>query len=144
MKFFMALVVLGMMSVSAQAEIFGEEINMTKKTSIEDLLARASKGTIQNPVLVEAKVEKVCKASGCWMTLKAPGEGVRITFKDYGFFVPAKLEGKTVLVQGEAVIHKMSLKETKHYVKDAGGDPSKVTEGRTELRVVATGVKTEG
>ena len=144
MKALLGLMIVSLVSVSVQAEIFGEEINMTKKTSIEDLLARSKKGEIKNPVLVEAKVEKVCKASGCWMTLKAPGEGVRITFKDYGFFVPAKLEGKTVLVQGEAVIHKMSLKETKHYVKDAGGDPSKVTEGRTELRVVATGVKTEG
>lgn len=127
--------------VYAHAETFGEKINLTEKTSIEDLLARASKGEIKNPILVEATVEKVCKASGCWMTIKAPTDAVRITFKDYGFFVPAKLEGKKVLVQGDAVVHKMSLKETKHYVKDAGGDPSKVTEGRTEVRVVASGVQ---
>ena len=35
----------------------------------------------------------------------------------------------------------MSLKETKHYIQDEGGNPEKVTKARTEFRVVATSVK---
>jgi hypothetical protein len=75
------------------------------------------------------------------MALTGAGEDVRVTFKDYGFFVPSSIIGKTVLVEGTLEKVVMSLEDTKHYVKDAGGDPSTVTQPRTEYRIVATGVQ---
>ena len=39
-------------------------------------------------VAVEAKIRKACEKKGCWMELAGTekGPGVRVTFKDYGFF----------------------------------------------------------
>lgn len=139
---FIASLILGLVFASgALAKDYGGKIQLTNKQSLNEIIAQAKAGELKKPILVEATVEKVCEASGCWMTLKGANDSVRITFKDYGFFVPVELVGKKVLVEGEAKVHKMSLKETKHYVKDAGGDPSQVTEPKTEVRIVASAVR---
>lgn len=90
--------------------------------------------------VVEAKVEKVCRKKGCWMGLKSEHGPVRVTFKNYGFFVPTSLAGQTVVAEGVFSEKQLTLKETKHYVKDDGGDPAKVTEPGKEIHFVATGV----
>lgn len=137
------LATIAIFSIGSFAEEFGGKIQLKDKISISKAVELAKSGQVKNPVLVEAEVKQVCKASGCWMTLLGAKEPVRVTFKDYGFFVPTKLEGKKVLIEGNVKVKKMSLKETKHYVKDAGGDPSKVTEGKSEVRMVATAVRSK-
>jgi hypothetical protein len=52
---------------------------------------------------VEGTVQEVCKMKGCWMTVKtAEGKTMRVTFKDYGFFVPKDIAGKQVVFEGLA------------------------------------------
>ena len=51
------------------------------------------------------------------------------------------LIGKKILVQGKVKRKELTLKETKHYIEDEGGDPSKITKAITEYRIVASGVK---
>ena len=40
-------------------------------------------------VTVEGTVNRVCQMKGCWMELVPSGadRGIRVTFKDYAFFV---------------------------------------------------------
>jgi hypothetical protein len=104
-------------------------------------LTDALKSPSTSPIVLKAKVGKVCKKKGCWMTLENKSGEVRVTFENYGFFVPITLVGKNVLLEGVLKSHKMSLKETKHYIQDEGGNPDKVTKARTEYRLVATSVK---
>ena len=45
----------------------------------------------------EAKVRRACEKKGCWMELAGAegiGPGMRVTFKDYGFFVPKDSRGR--------------------------------------------------
>lgn len=68
-----------------------------------------------------AMVDEVCQAKGCWMTLNLEnGDQVRVTFKDYGFFVPKDIAGKEVIVNGKAFVEETSVEDQKHYAKDAG------------------------
>jgi hypothetical protein len=124
----------------AHAEQYGAPIKgkapMSLRAAIAQLDSRASAN-----VLIESKVDAVCVVKGCWMALTDSGGEARVTFKDYGFFVPSSIIGKTVLVEGTLEKVVMSLEDTKHYVKDAGGDPSTVTQPRTEYRIVASGVQ---
>lgn len=119
---------------------WGSDITLTK---VEDLTAskKALDKLEGKEVLIKAKVGKVCVKKGCWMTLKTDNEKIRVTFKDYSFFVPTKLMGKTVLAQGKLAVHKMSLKEAKHMAEDAGKNPDLVTKPITEYRFIASGVK---
>lgn len=124
----------------AAAEHYGAPLKSRQAVSLDTAIQQLSKRT-STQVVVQSKVGKVCMAKGCWLGLTNESGDVRVTFKDYGFFVPQSLIGKTVLVEGTLEKVTMSLAETKHYVADAGGDPSKVTAPRVEYRIVASGVE---
>ena len=92
-------------------------------------------------VRVKGKVDKVCQAKGCWMALKGPSgkHSARITFKDYAFFVPKDIMGRTASVEGTVELKKLSKAMREHLAKDEGTDIANVPE--VELRMVATGVE---
>jgi hypothetical protein len=93
---------------------------------------------------VTGTVTSVCQAKGCWMTLDAGnGETMMVTFKDYGFFVPKDISGKTVVIEGKAEIRTVSVDEQRHLAADAGKSQKEIeaiTEPKDELRFVADGV----
>lgn len=133
--------ILGSIATFAHAEQYGAPIKGTTPLSLDAAIKQLDTRP-KADVLIESKVEAVCVVKGCWMALTGDAvDDVRVTFKDYGFFVPSSIIGKNVLVEGTLERVAMSLDETKHYVKDAGGDPSKVTQPRTEYRIVANGVQ---
>ena len=140
------LLVLLILTPLAFAEHYGEPISLTEPLSLQQALTRFNSSSADNTetVLVAARVGAVCQQKGCWLSLEDDAGTVRVTFKDYGFFVPFGIKGKTVLVQGELERVAMSLEETKHYVADAGGNPDEVTEPQVEYRMVASGVEIKG
>ena len=96
------------------------------------------------PAKVEGTVESVCKMKGCWMKVKT-GEGqvMRVSFKDYGFFVPKDIVGKTVVMEGTAETTTTPVSELRHYAEDAGKSKEeieKITEPEKALTFVADGV----
>ena len=68
----------------------------------------------------KGKISEVCSKKGCWMKLDM-GEGniVRVTFKDYGFFMPLDASGE-VVINGKAYVAETSVEDLKHYAEDAG------------------------
>ncbi len=98
-------------------------------------------------VKVSGLVGGVCQHKGCWMTLGTgqPGEPtVRVSFKDYGFFVPTDCMGKQAVVEGQFAVKTMSVGEAQHYAEDAarpGQKPQTVTAPQETLALVASGVE---
>lgn len=79
------------------------------------------------PSKMTAKVNEVCKAKGCWMTLNLEnGEEVMVKFKDYGFFMPKDIEGKEVIINGNAYVKEVSVDEQKHYAEDKGATKDEI------------------
>ncbi|MEQ1723077.1 MAG: DUF4920 domain-containing protein [Pseudobdellovibrio sp.] len=122
-----------------KADKFGAPLTLKDSVTVDAALDQFKKNPKQT-FLIEAQVDKVCQKKGCWMTLKSKTSDLRITFKDYGFFVPITLVGKTVLVEGTLDAKKLTLAQTKHYIEDEGGDASKVTEAKTDYQMIASGV----
>jgi hypothetical protein len=97
-------------------------------------------------VIVEAKVRRNCTRRGCWMEL-ADGldptlPGCRVTFKDYGFFVPLDSAGSTARVQGDVEVETVAAPEVAHLESEGARFPSKQADGTArEVRMVATGVE---
>ena len=93
---------------------------------------------------VEGTVESVCKVKGCWMKVNtADGQTMRVSFKDYGFFVPKDIVGKKVIMQGTASQSLTPVDELRHYAEDAGKSKeeiAKITEPEKALTFVADGV----
>lgn len=121
---------------------FGAPLTLTETTPLADAVAKpeAYKG---KEILVEATVTKTCKMKGCWMILKDGKDEVRVTFKDYGFFVPKDLADRRARVQGVVARETLSVKAARHYLKDEGASKDavkKVTAPVETVSFVATGV----
>lgn len=91
-----------------------------------------------------SSIKSVCKKKGCWMILELPkGEDVRVTFKDYEFFVPKDSEEAEVIVEGKAFLNKISVEDQKHYAEDEGkpeAEIAAITSPKLTKAFVATGV----
>ncbi len=87
----------------------------------------AMRGESKQSMKIRGKVEEVCQEKGCWMTMKmADGHEMRITFKDYKFFVPKDLSGKEVIIDGYAYVDTTSVKQLQHYAKDGGKSEAEI------------------
>ncbi len=142
LAFFLAL---GLSIVTAQAQdsYHGAKITADKALSTNQLVEKMhSTDTLDTKVT--GTVESVCKMKGCWMKVKLPeGKTMRVSFKDYDFFVPKDIEGKTVVFEGKAFSRVTPVKELKHYAEDAGKskeEVAKITEPEKALVFVADGV----
>ncbi len=93
---------------------------------------------------VEGEIVEVCQKKGCWMTVKKDdGSVVRVTFKDYGFFVPKDAAGKWVVMDGIAFYDTLSVATLQHYAEDAGKpaeEIAKITEPEYKMTFEAEGV----
>ncbi len=109
---------------------------------IDDVLGKAAELDGQN-VRVSATITKVCKKKGCWFVLaseKDPATTVRVTMKDYGFFVPLDCDGKKADVEG--VLKRVEVPEAarKHLAEDGKEDPNAIKGAAFELSLVATAI----
>lgn len=95
----------------------GAEIGDSPRVDLEAALA-APEQHVGRSVIVEGKVDKVCPVKGCWLELMPADEtrGVRVKFKDYGFFVPKDSMGWTARLEGEFVREKLSRRQVDHLV----------------------------
>ncbi|MDQ3049479.1 MAG: DUF4920 domain-containing protein [Bacteroidota bacterium] len=122
---------------------YGAKIDENGAISVNELVTKMD-GKQEMEAKVEGKVSEVCQTKGCWMTLvKDDGSTMRVTFKDYAFFVPKDLSGKTVVVNGTAVITTTTVAELQHYAEDAGKSKeeiAKITAPKQELAFEADGV----
>lgn len=92
---------------------------------------------------ITAPITEVCSKKGCWMTVDANGTEMRVTFKDYGFFVPKNSSGHTAIMEGVARKEELSVATLKHYAEDAGQSKeeiAKITKPEMEYSFEATGV----
>lgn len=128
--------------VQAQ-EKFGREINEKSAIAARQLPAKMGDKESMS-AKVTGTVESVCQAKGCWMKVKMEnGETMRVSFRDYGFFVPKDIMGKTVVMEGVVEKKITPVDELRHYAMDAGKSKeeiAKITEPKKELAFVADGV----
>ena len=120
----------------------GEALKGAPAVTLAELLAKpqAHEG---KTVRVEGQVRKACEKKGCWMELAegAKGAGVRVTFKDYGFFVPLDSAGSSARVEGVVKVTELSDGMAKHYEAEGATVP-RGTDGKPrEVQLVATGVE---
>jgi hypothetical protein len=128
---------------TAGMQYFGEKISHENAISIADLKAQMGDKT-EMKVKLMAKVEDVCQKKGCWMNLvDENGNKIRVTFKDYGFFMPLDAAGRLAIAEGIAKVEVTSIEDLKEYAKDAGKTQQEIdaiTEPEKELVFEASGV----
>ncbi len=108
-------------STTQVGEYFGEKIDTANAKPIADLVSMMGGADSLDNLTVEGTIKECCQKKGCWMKMELNnGETVRVSFKDYGFFVPKDASGKRAILHGIARMETTSLEDLKHYAKDAG------------------------
>lgn len=127
------------------AKTFGAPLAAGPVLSLSDVLASPERFRDQT-ITVEGEVRSACTRRGCWMEV-APSispelPGCRVTFKDYGFFVPTDSAGAHARVQGTLGVNTLPPERVAHLESEGGHFPNKHPDGSVdELRLVATGVE---
>lgn len=143
-KFILVLVIITLPTLTIAQNTYGEDLSDAKPVKATTL-AKSMDGKETMEVKLKGEILEVCQMKGCWMTVDAGKEtNIRVTFKDYGFFVPKDAAGKTVVFEGEAKYETLDVETLKHYAEDAGKSQEEIdaiTEPETKLTFVATGVQ---
>ncbi len=122
---------------------YGETITTDELTNTVEMISQVeTNGTFEGKI--SGEIKEVCTKKGCWMTMDLPnGESMRVTFKDYGFFVPTDSQGFPVVLEGVATLNETDVATLQHYAKDQGKSAEEVaaiTEPKREITFEASGV----
>jgi hypothetical protein len=124
---------------------YGAAISGGESVKLSTLLEEPQKYTDKS-VIIEAEVRRACSRKGCWMELAESSDtsapGCRVTFKDYGFFVPLDSAGAHARVQGSVAVETVAASYVKHLEEEGARFARKNADGTAdEVRLVATGVE---
>lgn len=123
---------------------YGETIDTKGAITPSEMMSRLAEADTIN-VKVHAEITATCAMKGCWMNLKLEdGEEMRVTFKDYAFFVPKEgMGGNTAVIEGVVSRTMTDVATLKHFAEDAGKpqvEIDAITEPKKEYTFEATGV----
>jgi hypothetical protein len=120
----------------------GDKLKGAPRVELAALLSKPADSDGKT-VQLEGKVRKACLKKGCWMELATSekGPGVRVTFKDYGFFVPLDSAGSTAKVEGVVKVAQLSDETAKHYEAEGATVPRGKDGKPQEVQLVASAVE---
>jgi hypothetical protein len=128
---------------AAKGVVYGQVSEEKSPLNIDELENRLVDNVFTGQV--KGKVVEVCKAEGCWIRLlKADGTTMMVRAKDHGFLMPENIVGKTVLVEGNAMVKETSEDMRKHFAEDAGKSKeeiAKIKGSEKSVEFAAKGVK---
>ena len=132
-------------SAEGARKTFGSPLGGSKSVALAEVLKAPDKFAEQS-VLVEGEVRRACTRKGCWMELSegqgATAPGCRVTFKDYGFFVPIDSAGSKARVEAKVESKVLKPSVVAHMEEEGAQFPVKDPDGSArEVRLVATGVE---
>lgn len=131
-------------STRRNAQEFGAPITGHKAIFADELLANPDP-YLNHPVVVVGSPVAVCQKKGCWMMFTNKTSKMRVTFKDYAFFVPLDSAGRKMRFEGTPKMITISEAEARDYLEDEGREEEakKIVGPQHELGFVATGVVLE-
>lgn len=123
---------------------YGKAINAKDAINVKSLEKKLTADSIYTGK-VEGKVVEVCKKKGCFIRVAREGKGdpILVRFKDYGFFMPQDIVGKTVILEGQAKVKEVTVAQQQHFAEDAGKSAeeiAKITAPKIDINIIADGV----
>jgi hypothetical protein len=134
-------------SVSADGTMsfHGMRIDETGAVPVTELSEVMTQNGGAEGIKVAGTVTAACQNKGCWMTVRvADDKEMRVTFKDYGFFVPKDASDKTAIMEGNVYYDTTSVERLRHFAVDGGMSEAEaektITAPEISMAFEATGV----
>jgi hypothetical protein len=119
----------------------GDAVTLTQ--AIDRLDSRLN-SSAESLVKIQGQITEVCQAKGCWMILVDGDTYARVTFEDYGFFVPIDTSMQRSVVYGVLTESVLTGAQAEHFAQDAGSQSTLALEGEVkEYSIVARAVQLE-
>lgn len=121
------------------SETFGALVERLPAVTTLATVLEAPDSFIGKSLALETEVSKVCQKKGCFFIAQQGNKTIRVTFKDYGFFVPTDIAGRKVTLVGELIQKEVSSAQAAHLSKDLG-EKGSVKRG-VQYQIVASSVR---
>ncbi len=110
--------------------------------AVSQLIASARNYTAK-AIIVEGVITRECTDKGCWMQVapSAEANGMRVTFKDYGFFIPQSMVGRRARMEGVTKVTTHSRSAADHLIGEGAQLQRNADGTATEVQFVANGVE---
>lgn len=135
----------GAATSEADVVVRGAKLTGAQTVALAELLKNPAKYSGKTVAIADATVRRACERKGCWMELASAqadkGPGVRVTFKDYAFFVPLDSAGRKAKVEGTVKLASLSEETAKHYESEGATVPRGADGKPSEIQLEATGVE---
>lgn len=121
---------------------YGNVVKEADAVSASILLQKVeSSGSFKGKV--SGQIKEVCTNKGCWFAMELPnGSSMRVTFKDYGFFIPTNSQGFPITIEGIATLTETDVETLRHYAEDQGKSKEAIeaiTASKKEITFEASG-----
>lgn len=131
----------GAPSVNASVARYGAALEPASSVPLASLLSNP-KAYADQTVTTEGKVQRACSRKGCWMEIGSGDDACRVTFKDYGFFVPTDSAGAFAKIQGRLDTREVEAAAVNHLESEGARFRNKKPDGSaTEVRLIASAVE---
>lgn len=131
-------------AVDGEIESFGALVpNEPEPLPLAEVLAAADR-YVEGDVIFSARIGQVCKKKGCFFIARDGDAVVRVTFKDYSFFIPTDAGGKRAVFKG--TLHRETVTESaaRHYADDLGEEDDGGVEAGLAYTIVASAIRIGG
>lgn len=121
---------------------FGAPFTDAKVIALDKAISDVEKYASKT-IKIEGEIKDVCQAKGCWLVITDGERAMRVSFKDYGFFVPKDATGKKVVLEGTIEKKTISEMHAQHIAQESKEktDPSTIKGPQQIITMVATGVE---
>lgn len=106
-------------------------------------LVASARNFVAKPIIVEGVITRECTEKGCWMQVAPSSEtsGIRVTFKDYGFFIPQSMVGRRARMAGVTKVTTHTKAAADHLIGEGANLQRNADGTATEVQFVASGVE---
>ena len=104
---------------------------------------RTTDGGLGVRLLVEGVITRECTEKGCWMQVapSTDANGMRVTFKDYAFFIPQSMIGRRARMQGVTKVTTHTKASADHLISEGANLTRNADGTATEVAFEASGVE---
>lgn len=126
-------------AVTESEEVFGAPLPASEHTLTLTELVNNSEQYLGSEVVVNTQIVKVCQKKGCFFMARDGDAVARVTFRNYGFFIPTDAGGKRVTLAGTFSRQTLTEDQSEHMASDLG-EPVSNTDP-LEYAIVASSVR---
>lgn len=124
----------------SKSETFGSIIDTSLPLMSLQEAFNNSEQYLGKKININTRIAKVCQKKGCFFIAQEDKLALRVSFKDYSFFVPTDSSNKNVTLMGKVVKIERSQADAKHFNQDLRSNTQEIPSG-VVYEIIAEGVK---